>query len=145
VPPAYFGIFSYSIGHAALYIPEGHFPHRFGGATHNVAEWREATACVPKRSPPQEVGGATLGAVSRLIQETHDFMLHYPAIKNYDLFYLYPHHLQPNPLVFREFDRLQMEDIVGYKYVVESVCLILHNGGLVREVKNRSEFRFDVR
>src|SRR4051812_46479034 len=54
--PAYFGAYSYTVGHGALYIPEGHFPHRYGGNTHNLKDWREATACIPRRSPSQEVG-----------------------------------------------------------------------------------------
>jgi hypothetical protein len=72
-------------------------------------------------------------------------MTRYPAIKNQNLYYLYPHHMQPNPWVFTEFNNLRMEDIVGYKYVVDSVCLTLRDGALVRDVKKRAEFRFDVR
>ena len=55
VSPAYFGTYSYTVGHGALYIPEGHFPHRYGGNTHNLKDWREATAvsrdeALPSRS-----------------------------------------------------------------------------------------------
>jgi hypothetical protein len=144
VPPAYFGIYSYTIGHGALYFPEGHFPHRWGGNTNGVAEWRRAMACTPIQSPSQHIGGATLASVNRLVHETHDFMRRYPAIKNNNLYYLYPHHMPPNPWIFTGFNRLQLEDIVGYKYVVESVCLTLRNGALVRNVKHHTEFRFDV-
>jgi hypothetical protein len=145
MPPVYFGIYSYSIAQTALYVPEGHFPHRIGGNTKNLADWHDASACSPTIAQTQEVGGATLASVDRLVQETHDFMERYPAIKNDNLFYLYPHHMQPNPWVFTEFNRLRLEDIVGYKYVVESVCLTLKNGALERDVKHRAEFRFDVR
>ena len=79
------------------------------------------------------------------MQDTHDFMRRYPAIKNSNLYYLYPHHLQPNPWIFAELDRLRLEDIVGYTYVVESVCLTLRNGALVRDVKLRTEVQLDLR
>lgn len=145
MPPVYFGIYSYSIAQTALYVPEGHFPHAIGGNTKNLTDWRAASTCSPTIAQTQEVGGATLGSVDRLVQETHDFMQRHPAIKNDNLYYLYPHHMQPNPWVFTDFNRLRLEDIIGYKYVVESVCLTLKNGALVRDVKNRAEFRFDVR
>jgi hypothetical protein len=69
----------------------------------------------------------------------------YPAIKDLNLYYFYPHHMQPNPWVFTEFNRLKLEDIIGYRYVVESVCLDLKGGQLQRDVRHRSEFRYDVR
>jgi hypothetical protein len=79
---------------------------------------------------PEQATGSTLGAVERLVRETHQFMQRHPAIKNYSLYYFYPHHMQPNPWVFTEFNRLRLEEIVGYKYVVESVCLTLEGGRL---------------
>ena len=33
----------------------------------------------------------------------------------------------------------------GYKYVVESVCLDLRDGSLVRDVKKRDHFNFEIR
>jgi hypothetical protein len=144
--PTYFGIYSYSVAQTAMFVPEGHFPHRIGGNLSNLKDWREASACLASPTEtPQAVGGATYNSVERLVRETHDFMTHYPAIKNHNLYYLYPHHMQPNPWVFTEFNNLRMEDIVGYKYVVDSVCLTLRDGALVRDVKKRAEFRFDVR
>jgi hypothetical protein len=53
--------------------------------------------------------------------------------------------MQPNPGVFREFNRLSLDEIIGYKYVVESVCLTLRDGQLQRDVRKREEFSFDVR
>jgi hypothetical protein len=144
--PTYFGIYSYSVAQTAMFVPEGHFPHRIGGNLSNLKDWREASACLASPTEtPQAVGGATYNSVERLVRETHDFMTRYPAIKNQNLYYLYPHHMQPNPWVFTEFNNLRMEDIVGYKYVVDSVCLTLRDGALVRDVKKRAEFRFDVR
>ena len=56
MPPVYFGIYSYSIAQTALYVPEGHFPHRIGGNTKNLADWHDATACSPTIAQTQEVG-----------------------------------------------------------------------------------------
>ncbi|MFL5333210.1 MAG: hypothetical protein ACJ8H8_08500, partial [Geminicoccaceae bacterium] len=146
MPNVYFGIYSYSIAQTAFYVPEGQFPHHIGGNIKSLADWHDARACMESPvAKPQEIGGATLGSVDRLVHETHAFMQRYPEIKNDNLYYLYPHHMQPNPWVFTEFNRLKLDDIVGYKYVVDSICLSLRDGALVRDVKNRAEFRFDVR
>ena len=143
---AYFGIYSYSIAQTAMYVPEGQFPHRIGGNLKNLQDWREASACMASnQEKAQEIGGATMGSVDRLVRETDAFMRRYPAIKNDNLYYFYPHHMQPNPWVFTEFNRLKIDDIIGYKYVVDSVCLDLKGGALQRNVKARAEFRFDVR
>jgi hypothetical protein len=72
-------------------------------------------------------------------------MQQHPPIKNQNLYYLYPHHMQPNPFVFTDFNRLKLEDIVGYEYVVESICLDLRGGKLVRNVKKRDHFTFGIR
>jgi hypothetical protein len=53
--------------------------------------------------------------------------------------------MQPNPWVFTEFNQLRLEEIVGYKYVVESVCLTLEDDRLQRDVHKRDEFSFDIR
>ena len=45
----------------------------------------------------------------------------HPLVKAFNLYYLYPHHMVPNPLMFRSFNNLRIEDIVRYHYVVESV------------------------
>jgi len=142
--PTYFGIYSYTIAQAVTYVPENHFSARIGGNNLNRADWHDSTHCGPRTVPAQNFG-SELAAMERLVHETHAFMERHPAIKAHNLFYLYPHHMQPNPWVFREFNRLQLEDIVGYKYVVTSVCLNLEGGALQRDVRKREEFRFNVR
>jgi hypothetical protein len=68
----------------------------------------------------------------------------HPAVKNLNLYYLYPNHMPANPLMFSDFNRLTIGDIVGYRYRVESVCLGLHNGVLTRDVRKRTEMPIDV-
>ena len=144
MPQVYYGIYSYTIAQAATYVPEGHFNFRIGGNNLNLNDWHDATSCGPRVAETQTTG-ATLKDMENLVRDTHSFMVRHPYIKNDNLYYLYPHHMQPNPWVFREFNRLNIEDIVGYKYVVESVCLTLRDGQLVRDVRKRDEYRFDVR
>ena len=144
VPQVYYGIYSYTIAQAATYVPEGHFNFRIGGNNLNLNDWHDATSCGPRVAETQTTG-ATLKDMENLVRDTHSFMVRHPYIKNDNLYYLYPHHMQPNPWMFREFNRLNIEDIVGYKYVVELVCLTLRDGQLVRDVRKRDEYRFDVR
>ena len=144
VPPVYYGIYSYTIAQAGMYIPPDHFSFRIGGNNLNRAAWQDATHCGPATMPQQDTG-VSLAAVEALVRDTHRFMQANPVIKDRNLYYLYPHHMQPNPWVFTAFNQLRLEDIVAYSYVVESVCLGLENGRLQRDVRKRSEFRYDVR
>ncbi len=144
VPQVYYGIYSYTIAQAGMYIPPDHFSFRIGGNNLNRAAWQDATHCGPATQPQQDTG-VSLAAVEALVRDTHRFMQANPVIKDHNLYYLYPHHMQPNPWVFTAFNRLRLEDIVGYRYVVESVCLGLENGQLQRDVRKRSEYRYDVR
>lgn len=144
MPQVFYGIYSYTIAQAATYVPDNHFSFRIGGNNLNRQDWHDATHCGPRTEPSQNTG-ATLGAIERLVRETHAFMERHPAIKAYNLYYFYPHHMQPNPWLFTEFNRLALEDIVAYKYVVSSVCLTVAGGALQRDVRKREEFRYDVR
>jgi hypothetical protein len=40
---------------------------------------------------------------------------------------------------------LSMNDIVGYHYVVDSVCLGLEDGKLTRDVRKTTDYTVDVR
>ena len=144
MPQVYYGIYNYTIAQAAMYIPDGHFSFRIGGNNLDRATWEDARNCGPATTPHQDTG-VSLAAVENLVRDTHRFMQAYPAIKDHNLYYFYPHHMQPNPWVFREFNRLKLEDIVAYRYVVESVCLDLRDGELKRDVRLRSEYLYDVR
>src|SRR5207248_10371867 len=47
VPQGYFGIYSYSIAQAKMYIPDDSFRRRIAGNNHNLTEWRDAISCGP--------------------------------------------------------------------------------------------------
>jgi len=144
VPAVYFGLLSYSIGQTATYIPDDHFPMRLGGNTHSQAEWRDAQSCGPEIRHHQDTG-VSRDAIVRMVRETDATMRLHPAIKNLNLYYLYPNHMPANPLMFEDFNRLTIDDIVGYRYRVESVCLSLNHGKLARDVRKRTDVPIDVR
>jgi hypothetical protein len=143
-PSTYFGIYSYMIGTGSMYIPEDHFRARVGGNNRDLATWRDATSCGPEILPRQDTG-VTMEAVEKLVGETDRFFRIYPWVKNNNSFYAYPHHMLSNPWLYGEFNRLTMDDIVAYHYVVDSVCLDLAEGKLVRDVRKRTDYRIDPR
>jgi hypothetical protein len=144
VPSNYFGIYSYTIAQAAMYIPDGHFPFRLAGNILDPKIWPDGLSCGPQIMQHQETG-VTLDAVKQMVINTDDLMRQHPAVKNDNLYYLYPHHMLPNPWVFTDFNNLQIDDIVAYEYVMDSVCLTLKDGRLDRDVHKRSTFRIDLR
>ena len=143
VPAGYFGIYSYSIAQSNMYIPDNSFRRRVAGNNHNLTEWHDAIACGPEILPHQD-SVLSLDQVLGFIRRTHFFMKDHPFIKENNLYYLYPQHMLPNAFVFTDFNRLKIDDIVAYKYVVDSVCLSLDKGRLVRDVRKRDEYEVHV-
>jgi hypothetical protein len=143
VPAGYFGIYSYSIAQSNMFIPDNSFRRRVAGNNHNLVEWRDAIACGPEILPHQD-SAVSLDQVLGFIRRTHVFMKDHPFIKEHNLYYFYPQHMLPNPFVFTEFNGLAIDDIVAYKYVVDSVCLSLDSGRLVRDVRKRDEYEVHV-
>ena len=143
VPSVFFGMLSYSIAQTAMYVPDDNFPMRLGGNTYNPTEWKDAQSCGPQMIHHQSTG-VTLDTVETMIRQTDAAMRRRPFVKDADLYYIYPHHMVANPLVFEPFNALTMNDIVRYHYVVDSVCLSLRNGHLVRDVRKTTDIPIDV-
>jgi hypothetical protein len=144
VPSNYFGIYSYTIAQAAMYVPDDHFKFRIGGNSRDVKSWQDARTCDPQTVAHQD-SGVSLGAVKGMVLDTDRLMRQHPAVKSENLYYFYPHHMLPNPFVFTDFNNLRIDDIVAYDYVVDSVCLSLKDGRLQRDVHKHSSFRIDLR
>jgi hypothetical protein len=142
-PSNYFGIFSYTIAQAAMYIPDGHFKFKLAGNASDVESWKDGTACAPVTVDHQDTG-VTLDAVKQMVIDTDQLMRNHPMVKNNNLYYFYPHHMLPNPWVFTDFNDLKIADIVGYEYDLDSVCLTLKEGRLDRDVHKHSTFRIDL-
>ena len=143
VPSVFFGIRSYSIAQTIMFAPDDHFPVRIGGNSYNPTDWADAQACGPVIAPHQNTT-TSFGAVTQMVQETDRAMREAPTVKKNNLYYLYPHHMLANPWLFKEFNALSMDDIVGYHYVVDSVCLGLKNGHLTRDVRKTTDTPIDV-
>ncbi|HMH66134.1 MAG TPA: hypothetical protein VK515_11130, partial [Rhizomicrobium sp.] len=144
VPSVYFGIASYSIAQTATFIPDGHFPMRLGGNTYNRNEWRDAQSCGPEARPRQDTG-VSLPSIFQMVRQTDAAMRRHPAVKDMNLYYVYPHHMVANPALFGDFNRLRIGDIVRYHYIVDSVCLHLQDGALVRDVRKTTDYPINVR
>jgi hypothetical protein len=144
VPSNYFGVYSYTIAQAAMYIPDDHFKFRLAGNSRDAKSWQDARTCDPQTVPHQD-SGVSLDAVKSMVLDTDRLMRQHPAVKSGNLYYFYPHHMLPNPWVFTDFNALSIDDIVAYTYVVDSVCLSLKDGRLQRDVHKHSTFRFDLR
>ncbi|WFU39378.1 hypothetical protein QA640_34210 [Bradyrhizobium sp. CB82] len=85
-------------------------------------------------------------AVEKLIRETDHFFRVHPRVKDNNSFYAYPHLMLSNPWMYREFNKLTMDDVVvAYHYVVESACLGLADSKLVRDVRQRTDYRIETR
>lgn len=143
VPPAMFGLASYKLAHATLDLPPGHFKVRYGGNVNTRREWEDANTCGPAVVERRQTF-TPVDRVERLVRDAHRNLSDHPWIKQMGLFYAYPHHLPTNPTQYPAFNRLDMEDVRGYSYVVESACLYVTNGRLTEKVVKRSEVPLDV-
>jgi hypothetical protein len=144
VPSNYFGVYSYTIAQAAMYIPDGHFKFRLAGNAMDPVSWKDGTSCNPQVVQHQDTG-VTLDAVKQMVIDTDQLMRTHPMVKNDNLYYFSPHHMLPNPWVFTDFNNLKIDDIVAYEYTMDSVCLTLKDGRLDRDVHKHSTFRIDLR
>jgi hypothetical protein len=142
IPGPYFGLYAYNIAQGRLYVPVGSFPLRTGGNTTNLKDWEDANSCGPVVTTTKS--DVALPAVAHMITETDRFARSHPWFKSLNSFYFYPSHMMPNPFDFAAFNRLKINDIVGYVYRVDSVCLTLENGRLQRNVKNHWETHIPV-
>ena len=141
IPGPYFGIFSYDIAMGRLYLPNNAFPMRVGGNTIGLTDWRDAQECGPMRLATQDTG-VTLDAVRNLVLSTDQFAREHPWYKAWNTYYFYPHHMMPTLLTSRRSTSMKIDDIVSYTYTVDSVCLRLENGRLVRDVKDHWDVQY---
>jgi hypothetical protein len=142
VPPSFFGIYSYQIGHGDLYVPPDHFPVRFGtNVTHR--DWIDGSTCGPL-IVDKEQAFTSLSSIVDLVKTTHQFFKNHETMKELNLYYYYLHHMPSNPTFFTAFNDAKMSDIKSYSYVVESSCVEMQNGKLKADVHKRSEFPIAV-
>jgi hypothetical protein len=140
VPGPFFGIFAYNIAQNRLYVPDGAFPNWQAGNHKSLMTWRDGIACGPMRAARQKQY-TSLQAVRDMVERTDAFARAHPWYKTMNTYYYYPHHMLPNPAHYKEFNGLSIDDITGYTYRVDSVCLDLKGGVLQRDVRDRWEYQ----
>ena len=142
VPPATFGLYAYQMAHGDPYIPDNHFQLRAGGNA-TISDWDDASTCGPVIVEKQTFV-RSLDEIEAMVRAADSFYRRHPWIKEFGLYYLYPHHSPSNPAFFKGYDEIEMADIRGYTYVVESSCIGVRDGRLDNDVRVRSEFEFGV-
>jgi hypothetical protein len=142
IPGPFFGLYSYSIAQGRLFIPAGSFPLREGGNTRTLADWADAKTCGPIVTTADST--TKLSSVQHIVNTTDMFARAHPWFKSWNAYYYYPSHMVANPFDFAEFNKLSMNDIVGYTYRVDSVCLALKGGHLQRNVVKTWKADFPV-
>lgn len=142
IPGPFFGLYSYNIAQGRMFIPAGSFPLREGGNTRTLKDWEDAKACGPIVTTVDSV--SKLSSVQDMVSQTDMFARAHPWFKSLNTYYFYPSHMLANPADFSEFNSLKMNDIVGYRYRVDSVCLSLAGGKLQRRVVHSWETKLPI-
>jgi len=143
VPNAYFASASYQVSQGRLYMPShtGHFNFSIWGS---VLSWRDAAAgwrCEPPdREQPVPAKYGPLSDLRRYVSTHHEQVLSRIDEQGIVSYYLLPHHHVPAPFVKDAFHEVDKRRIREYYYLVESVCLDLHDGRLQRRVVERNEY-----
>ena len=144
VPSAAFGSLSYPVSHGVMFIPEdraGHFPMvRWGSFTNYQATLTARTCTVPTNYDPLWRNPGSLQNLGRVVQARHRQLLGRVDGNGRFNMYLYPHHHYPSPFAHQAFGQLNLRTVVGYRWVVDSVCLSLVDGRLQRRVIKRSVY-----
>jgi hypothetical protein len=152
VPPSFFMTHSYGVTHGIFDIAPaaGHYGATLWGSAHSYQRLKDDGQCL-------EPGGADPTAASddgmadrrrrvhAFIQAHHAQMVDRAERYGHLNFYFRVHHHPSNPLLFGEFNALDLKTVKRYVAVTESVCLRLVDGALTRTVRRRTEFPIDVR
>jgi hypothetical protein len=139
VPSNYFGTFSVTMAQQRLARPPGHYPTVSFGAARTREDWKAAEDNCRLAMSNEPLG--IPDGVASFLQRHHRYVLSKVDAHgryNYDL---YPHHIWSNPLMFRDFARLDKRRIDHYVYVVQSKCM--HLDGTVDVLKD-DRIRIDV-
>jgi hypothetical protein len=144
VPISYFGSLSYTVshGHMDTSRQSGHYVvSNWGAVPYN--EFKRAQGC---RNPTQfQVESPETQAereareqlVTKFVRAQHRKVLTRVDENGWYNFYLRAHHHPTNPLLYRDFNRLDLRKVKSYRLVTQSVCLSLEGGHLKRQVFNQ--------
>ena len=157
VPLSYFLSMSYSVSKGRLSaIEEGtQYPQSSWGAIREYQRYRTSGACpsvaelqeISKDAPhvsPEELK-LKQEHIKEFMLAHHKMMLDREAKYGHLNFYIRGHHHPSNPLLYKDFNQIRLEDIIRYIIVTESVCLSLDNGELNKKVLVRDEYPIEVK
>ncbi|WP_156840533.1 hypothetical protein [Novosphingobium aquimarinum] len=142
IPSAYFLSSSYQVSQGRIWHPGGpdHFnPSIWGSVLHHRDLLAGRDCRIAPGAAGQDEAFGQKDAIGRFVQAHHKritAMLDDQGRFNY---YRVPHHHVPSPFLADPFAATDKRQIARYVYVMDSVCLSLDHGHLVRRVLNRSE------
>jgi hypothetical protein len=152
-PSAFFLSHSYSVSHAymgAQRIP-GQYPYTMLASSDYVSRNESSGSCAAPKPEPDEVVETAeqrlerQQSLSRLLRAHHRKMLGREEAFGLGSYYFHLHHHPSNPFLYPEFNKLSLNDVIGYRLVIESVCHRMVDGKLAKRVLARNTEYFDVR
>ena len=151
VPLSFFGSHLYSVSHGSIdksiqidhYLPSNWSAVKF-------EEFVERDGCQNPRSYDDSMYESLSEKIARehhistFIRERHRQVLKRLDDEGRFFPYLQSHHHPSNPLLYSEFNQLDLRKVKEYRFVVESVCLSLDSGNLKRKVINGYKVAINV-
>jgi hypothetical protein len=149
VPLSYFMTHSYGVSHGAFDVggADRHYDFTLWGSAYRHERLEADGACpMPAGEPTRRDDEARhLERMRTFIRAHHAKMLERAERLGHLNFYYRAHHHPSNPLLYADFNDLDLKTVARYVAVTQSVCLRLEQGRLVRTVRAVSEYPIDVR
>lgn len=127
----------------------GHYPPTIGGAVSDYNSARLSGQCpapVPPAKPVEstEQREVRLKTLNDFLRAHHKKMIELTQEYGRHFYYFRSHHHPSNPLLYSEFESLDLKAIHKYRLVTQSFCLGLSNGELQRHWVRRDEVDFNL-
>lgn len=141
VPSNFWGAFSVRMAQQRLIADksDGFFPTGTYGATPRQEDMRTAESCGFKLPPAgqSDVIDKTFAQDSRIedfIRNYHQWALNRAGEKGNWIYDLYPHHIFSSPWEFMDFMKVDLHDIVAYRYSITAICASMDRGAMKKVV-----------
>jgi len=133
MPSNYFGGFSITLGQQRIIMDKsaGFLSTETYGLTHNQRVMEQAMSCSLKNGSGnviKTVFADKNNKIEPFIKAYHGWVLQKAGEDGHWLFDLYPHHIFSFPWDFDKFNDLNLNDIVAYRYTIESACILVKDG-----------------
>ncbi len=141
--------FSVSTGYIDRSKVSGHYAPSIWASIQSYDRYKTSGTCpVPKNFADAEnarTRGKRLAKAKAFIISHHKKMLSRVNKDGWYNFYLFSHHHPSNPMMHRNFNKIDLRNVTSYRLVTESVCLTLQNGKLKEQLLKQDEIIIDVR